>query len=205
MSDGRWRAWNRSSGAESRSRRCDFAREAIGVLIGADGTSVAPGAAVRFRALLLGASLLLLSSACGMKRPQFEVSATELSNRLLGAGPQQSAAPVAGVREAVRPLRQRLNEEKSRDRAASAPAQPSVTGTSGSTASAPQATGTAGTTDGSRPSIATSPAPVATPHPAADAAPGRQSRRRGVWLPLGLVTLSVVTGALLLTRRRSPD
>ena len=159
---------------------------------------------MRVRALLLGASLLVLSSACGMKKPQFEVSATEVSNRVLGARPQQSAAPVARVREAVRALRQRLNEEKSPDRAGSAPAEHPVTGNSGSTAAIPQATGTAGTSDGSRSAIATTPAQVATPHRAAAAAPRPQSRRRGVWLPVGLVTVGVVTGVLLLTRRRSP-
>jgi hypothetical protein len=160
---------------------------------------------VRFQALLLGASLLMLSSACGMKKPQYEVSATDVSNRVLGAGRQQSAEPVARVREAVRALRQRLNEEKSRARVGTAPPQLSVTGTSGVTAAAPQATGTAGTTDGSRAPIATTPAQVATPHRAAAAALGRQSGRRGVWLPVGLVTVGVVTGVLLLTRRRSPD
>ena len=158
---------------------------------------------MRVPILFLGATLLVVSAGCGVKKPQYVVTATDVSNRVLGARSQRSAEPVERLRKSIGALRQRLAQEKKTPGqppvVPPAPAPP-VTGTSGFTAATPQATGTVGTTDGIPPDGA---APTGGTTPTAVPPAGierRQAGSRPVWLAVVLVT---AIGVLLLTRRRS--
>ena len=156
--------------------------------------------------LLLGAMLLVLSTGCGLKKPRYEVSATEVSNRVLGVAPQQSGEPVAQVREAVRALRQRLVQEKSRRRAPVVAPEPPVTPTSGPSAATPQAIGTSGITRGEISSHAAAATSVQATNGSGVPPAGVARRVRsspGVSLAVVLGAVGLAAAALLLTRRRT--